>query len=467
MPKKLLGLLKYRYTCKLVILGILLTSTSCAVKVSEVPTPVILKPTFSNSGTQVLNNRWWQHFADPQLNALIEQALKNNFSLKAAFNRLQQTYAVANKSGAELIPNLNATIGSSQTTTDKFTNSNFSLGILASYEIDLWGRIRSNINANTLDVMASKADLHTAALSLSAEIALTWYRLIEQRKQLILLEQQIKINQNLAQVVEVRFQAGMATAADVLQQRQALASIEGDRHPVLASIRVFEHQLSILLGQDPTQLDALKATEFPQLPALPKTGLSADLIQRRPDLQKAYLTVQAADQRIAVAIADRLPKFSLSANMNTAAPDLQSLFNNWLATIAGNLLMPLVDGSRRLLEVERVQAKAREALNNYASVLLQASKEVEDALIQEQQQQNFLQSLIAQVQLSEQATEQIRLRYRHGAIDFLRVLSVFLSQQGLERQQLRAERELIEYRVHLYRALAGSFELPTSLLKQQ
>ena len=169
--------------------------------------------------------------------------------------------------------------------------------------------------------------------------------------------------------------------------------------------------------------------------------------------------MQASDQRVASAIADRFPKLSLSARVDTTAPDLQSLFNNWLATIAGNPVLPLIDGGRRIAEVERNQAASAETLNNYADALIKSIKEVEDALIQEHQQHQLINQLDKQVKLSQQATEQIRSRYVYGAIDFLRVLTALLSQQNLERSRLRAQQQLIDYRINLYRALAGGFPL--------
>ncbi|MGZ8153460.1 MAG: TolC family protein, partial [Methylovulum sp.] len=135
------------------------------------------------------------------------------------------------------------------------------------------------------------------------------------------------------------------------------------------------------------------------------------------------------------------------------------LFSNWLGTIAGNLLTPLVDGGFRIAEVERNRAAAAEALNDYANALLKAVQEIENALVQERQQQQLVASLDKQVQLSQQASEQIRSRYINGAMDFLRVLTAILSQQNLERSLLQAQQQLIDYRIALYRALSGGFPL--------
>lgn len=454
------------YVKSLALLLLLSATTSCSVDIKDVATPVILADKFSATGHTKSPDQWWLAFNDAALNRLIDQALNDNFTLLAAFNRLEQAQAVAKKSGAELIPAINGTFGSTQkkitdlSTTD---NNNFTLGLAASYELDLWGRIRANIHAAELDARSAQEDVASAAISLSAEIASTWYRLIEQRSQLKLLDSQIKINRDNVIMVTTRFRLGQATAADVFQQSQLLEFVIGNKLTVIANINVLKNQLSILIGKSPGTSTIPEQDRFPVLPPIPETGLSADLMLRRPDLRKAYFQIQAADQRVASAIADRFPKLSLAAGIDTSTPDLQSLFNNWMATIAGNLVMPLVDGGRRIAEVERNQAVSAEALNNYATTLLNAVKEVENALTQEHQQYQLVINLDKQVQLSQQASTQIRSRYVYGAMDFLRVLSALLSQQSLERDRLLAQQQLIDFRINLYRALSGSFPIMDSV----
>jgi NodT family efflux transporter outer membrane factor (OMF) lipoprotein len=440
----------------MLMLGLL---SACSVTVKELPLPVNLPAKFSATGQAKIQEKWWLAFEDVALNTICQQALAENFSLRATFNRLEQAKAIAKKAGAELIPQLNGTVLASSAAGDSARNNDFALGLAASYELDLWGRIRTANNAAKLDVNAAEEDVFSAALSLTAEVTTTWYRLVEQRQQLKLLDQQIEINRNNVTLVTVRFQGAQATAADVFQQQQLLESVLGSRYTVVATINVLENQLAVLVGKPPGRINLIELATFPQLPSLPDTGLSLALMQRRPDVRKAYFAVQAADQRIASAIADRFPKLSLSASVEASSPELQSLLNNWLATVAGNLVLPIIDGKRRVAEVERNQAISKEALNNYATSLLNAVQEVENALVQERQQRALVSNLEKQVQLAKQASSLIRLRYINGGIDFLRVLSALLSQQSLERNLLQAQVQLIEYRINLYRALAGRFPL--------
>lgn len=449
---------------KLVLTGfIIILLTSCSTTVKEFTPPITLTKDFSDSGSIPIAEKWWLAFEDPFLSDLIDQALSHNFNLLATYDRLAQARAIAKKTGAELIPQLNGSFASSRrisdTSSGQSTLDEFTAGFAASYELDLWGRIRSGIHAAELDEKAAMEDIQIAAITLSAEITSTWYKLIDQRLQSLLLDKQIKTNQDNVDILVTRFNLGQARAADVFQQQQLLQARIGDKTTVSANIKSFEYQLATLSGKPVHNLTLEDKNEFPALPPKPNTGLSSDLIQRRPDIRKAYLKIQAADQRIASAIADRFPKISLSANFNSSTPDLHNLFNNWLATLAGNLVLPIIDGHRRIAEVEKNQAIFSETVNQYGAVILSALQEVETALIQEQQQSLLLTSLDQQLKLSRLANEQVQLRYQYGDIDFLRVLSARLTLQTLERSRIRAERELIDFRINLYKALAGGWSL--------
>jgi len=430
---------------------------ACAITSDEVKSPVELPAQFSQSGSQRITAHWWQAFHDSELNKLCEQALAENFNLKAAYNQLQQAQAIAKQAGAPLIPQLNVSLIDNARITESDSTNLLSLGLgfATFYEVDLWGRISTAQNAATLDAQASQEDLNAAAISLTAKIASTWFKLLEQRQQLDLLDKQIAVNEKNVTLIGVRYQSGQAAAADVLQQKQLLESAQGNRLTVVATLKVLENQLTVLIGKSPNTVKFSQSHEFAALPNLPLINAPATVLQNRPDIKSAYLKIQAADQRVASAIADRFPKLSLSASFGTNSPSLQSFFNNWLATLAGNLVLPILDGGRRIAEVERNKAISTQLLNQYANSLLTAVGEVENALIQEKQQQLLVQNLTQQVQLAQESSERIRERYLFGAMDFLRVLSAQIAQQNLERSLLQAQQQLFDYRIALYKASAS------------
>ncbi|MFH1214986.1 MAG: TolC family protein [Pseudomonadota bacterium] len=436
----------------------------CGKEVTGVQAPLSIPGSFSATGIEPLPDKWWIVFQDEKLNGLIERSIAGNLSLQTAWDRLEQVRAVAGKSGAELFPEVNAAANLTHSATKHSgsatqTAATYMLGLGASYEIDLWGRARSTSQAARLDLLATGEDLQAASITLSAEVATAWYRLVEQQRQIELLQTQTATNEKYLDLVTYQFGTGQVPVTDVLQQRQILEASRADMINAETAGQLLVHQLAILSGSDPKSFQPLVPNTMTSPPPLPDTGLPAELLQRRPDIRRSYFRVQAADQRLSAAIADRFPKISLSANAETTGGNSNDLFNNWLATLAGNMIAPLFDGGRRQFEVARTENAAKEALHNYGQTILIAFKEVEDSLFAESQQRKMLDNIEKQLELSSLSTEQIKDRYIHGSMDFLRFLTALISHQELERSRIRAQRELIEHRINLCRALAGGWQL--------
>ncbi len=436
--------------------------SGCAPTARDVRPPVDIPATFSAEGQAPLPERWWRALGDDTLNTLIEEALEGNPGIWAAWARLDQAAAIARRTGANLMPSLSAQAEAARVFGSEpgQEDSGLLLGLAATYELDVWGRIRASRDAGLLDAAATEAQLRAVAISLSAEVALTWYLLVEAHGQLALLDAQIETSRQVLELVSLRFQQGQVGAVEVLRQGQAVEALRGERVRVLALAEVLAQQLAILRGRPPTTTAIADGrASFSPLPPLPATGLPAELIQRRPDVRSAMYAVQAADRRVAAAVAERFPRLSLSASAGTSAPDARDLFQNWFANLLANVVAPLFDGGLRAAEVDRARAAAAEALHTYGGVVLTAFGEVEAALVREQRQQELLQSLRTQLELSETALARARGGFAGGTTDYLTVLDVLRTHQQLERSLLTARREQVERRIELYRALAGGWDM--------
>ena len=452
-------------TTTLMLLFVSLGTMSCSPFRSSVQKSVNSPEGFSTTGTTLLPDKWWQSFGDPTLSDLVEWALVDNLSLRTAWDRLAQAAATARRTGAPLEPSLDLQ-GRGSRTVERFDSdfttyrTNLSLGIVASYELDLWGRIQSSYDAALLDVQASREQLRAAAVTLSAQVAITWYQLVEQYGQIELLREQLATNEKVLELISQQFRSGMVDgAADVLQQRQLVESVRGDIALAESQAALLEHQMAILLGQQPCAQIVPRVTDLIVLPPLPETGLPAELIQSRPDVRQAYDSLRAADLRTAVAVADCYPRVSLAAEVDTTGAALRDLFDNWLATLAANLTAPLFDADLRQAEVDRTRAVAMERLHTYGEAVLTALAEVEDALVQERKQRELLESLEKQIELSSQALENIRDRFLKRDVDYLRVLDALLRNQTLQRTHLAQRRRIVEIRIGLCRALAGGWAM--------
>jgi len=447
----------------LFFLASVIACTPAAKDYSSSP-PVALPSEFSQSGQRTLASHWWYDLEDTALNSLIDQALGNNFSLLIARQRLLQAQSLARQAGADLSPRLD-TVGTARKDWidrdgSSDSSSNLLLGLAADYELDLWGRLQSREQAAILDAQATSEDLQTAALSLAAQVANTWYLLAAGISQLELLERQQEINIMGLELIQLRFNAGQVGIADVLQQKELIEAKNGEKAEQRANISVLMHQLATLVGVSPGMLNLPGEPILIELQSLPVTGVPLDLLSNRPDIRSRYLTLLAADQRVATAVADQYPRISISADLNTSGSSTRDLFNNWLASLAANLVGPIIDGGQRQAEIDRSRALSREKLFSYSDTLITALKEVEDALVQENEQRLLINSLEIQLDLATRSLLSLRDRYKQGAEDYQRVLIALLSQQGLQRNLVIAHRQLIGYRIDLYRALGGQAVLP-------
>jgi len=442
---------------------------SCAV--SKRSMPVEVPDGFTSNGEAGLADKWWESFQDENLDFLVEKALGDNMTLLAAWDRLDQAMAVEGAEWAALWPELKAdfTISDSEHagSYDEGTYPNiamsdktsYMLAFTASYELDLWGRVRASRKAAGAELSATREDLDAAEITISGEVASTWYELVEWELQIKLLENQIEINEQYLELVELRFTNGLASAADVLQQRQQLESTKGEMPLALAQRDVLQHQLAVLTGEQPGKDLGLVAEALPELPPLPDTGVPADLLLRRPDVRSSRLRLEAADYRVKEAMANRLPKIGITLSAQDQEEDLETLFDNWLKNLAVNIAVPIIDAGRRKSEVIRTRAVASERLHDFGNTVLEALLEVENALVLESRQREYVESLDQQLETAQNTLYFTRDRFRNGDTDYLPVLTALQTLQSIERQNLQARRNLVSYRIQLYRALGGGWDI--------
>lgn len=447
---------KHAYTWLAVLLLAMLAG--CAQKELAVSLPVQDPPPFAPSGDALVPDRWWTTFGDWELNREVERSLGGNFALAAAVSRLRAAEAVAWRESSFLLPDVNGIADASGTyLTNAPNRSSFALGLEASYEVDLWGRIESRVEAEELRASATEADYQAVALTLTAEIARTWYALTEARAQLTLLDGQYATNLNGLKAQELRFGLGFIRSADVFRQRQLVESTREQVIVVQAQIDVLEHRLAVLQGLPPQYARYITGNTLPELPPPPATGLPAELLTRRPDVRRDYLAIWAANRDVASAISARYPRLNLFASVTTAAESPENLFRDWIVVTAGQLIAPLLDGGERRAEVARTSAVLHELVANYGQTVLAAYAEVEDALALERHQRARIESLNKQVDLAREASNQLREQYLIGDAEYLDVLTAITQEQRLQRDILSARLELILIRISLYLSLAGDF----------
>ena len=439
--------------------------TSCtpfapAARLGQEETP--LPDSFSiKDSIQDPKQRWWETVGDEELNSFVDEVLTDNQTLLSYWARLEKAQAQARKEGADLKPSLAGAAGASytriETDSSSVENENYSIGLVAGYEVDLWGRIRATNESALLSAEASREDLNTVAMTLAAEVTERWVAILSQRLQRLLLEQQLSNNETYLELVELRFRKSLASALDVFQQRQLVERSKAQLPLIEMQERMLQNQLAVLLGRMPNQSPVITRQELPVLDAVPDAGLPVQLLQNRPDIVAAFKRLEAVDQDLAAARADRLPALRLTGSVAYDSDKLDKVFYNWIANLAASVTAPVFDGGRRKAEVDIRQAEVQQQLAEYRKLVLSAVREVEDALIRETKIREHIGAVKNQLEAARNALKEAGTRYLNGLNDYLPVLTQILSVQGLESDLIQRQADLLIARVSLYRAIGGSW----------
>ena len=502
----------------------------------EDPAPPVTLPPQYGSGDEVAagdrptdGEGWWHAFGDAELDALIAAALADNLDLAAAWARLAQADAMAAAAGAPRWPQLGLEFTASRarrtfvgpsgpggaTASTAIETNSFGLSAPASFELDLFGRLGANARAAALDRAASAEDVRAMTVTLSAQVAETYFDRQEVIARRQVLARQEEINGTFFELVRLRFAQGLSSALDVYQQEQQVEAIRAQLVAAELQQVVLEQQLAVLTGRPPARRsddeaaaddadvgasdagdgpeertgandgaaagpptadgdapagssDAGVSPESPRvrllvttLPAPPALGVPTDLLDHRPDIRAARMRVEAADQRVGAAIAAYFPSLRLSGSIGFSATEIADLFADFVYSAIAAVQQSLFDGGQRGAEVDRHRAIVQERLAQYGKAVLGALLEIESALIQERLTGQRLTHLGRQAEIAEAALREARTRYREGLSDFLPVLTSLVSLQQSELALLAGERQLLAHRIQLSRALGGN--LPSEL----
>jgi NodT family efflux transporter outer membrane factor (OMF) lipoprotein len=413
---------------------------------------------FSSTGQESLPPAWWESFGDKELSAHINHAWQHHSSISKAWVALSLADSRLQQSRSGQWPSLNLGANGKREwreQTDASDSGSFSA--LAQYELDLWGKISSESAAAKMDRMASERDLTTAATTLAAQVCQTWWLLLEKQEQVRLLSEQESNTAHTLRMMESRFESGQIPLTDLLRQRQLFESRRSARIQAEAEFALTRNALHALRGESVLgQNDFVLPHTLPDLPSFPHIDDVGTVINRRPDLQAAWFAVRSADHLVAASIANRLPRITLGGSISSAFVDPLRLFDEWVKALTASLNLPIIDGGNRRADTRQRELRLEQALIHYHQIALDAIKEIEDAISQEQHLAKQLQSVDQQIALADQVRTQQLQSYLSGSTNYLEVLSSQDSWLSLQRNRIILRRSLLQQRTTLYRALGGN-----------
>ena len=411
----------------------------------------------------ISTDAWWKSFNDHELNQLMRQAFAQNLDLEIYLSRLEQAGALSRLRNASFWPTMDiGGAGGKEHYTilgDETTNTTYSASLAASYEVDLWGKLKAQRESGRAVQIAAEEDVYTFYLSLAAQIAETYYQVIEARAKNALNNEIIASFQETNDLVAQLYKHGVAPALDLYQAQQNLLSAQA-AHPLLqAEITTSMNQLSILLGHFPNEQSFGSLVALPDLNHSFTQGLTTDLLQNRPDVKAAFQRLQAADADVAAAIANRFPTIQLTGSYTGTSNDFNNILNsaNIFWNLLGGVTMPIIDGGRRRAVVAGRKAQFREKSAVYRKTVLKAFQEVEDALIQERAVDKQISIVLKREEVTKTTLELSLAKYNLGLTDFLQVLSAQSSHANASIAVISARRQRISSRIQLARALGGEW----------
>jgi NodT family efflux transporter outer membrane factor (OMF) lipoprotein len=399
---------------------------------------------------------WLAGFNDPQLDALVQEALANNPDLMVAAARVEQAAAYVKIAGASLYPAVQV-LGTASGKGGDAGGINY-IGLFANWELDLWGRVRAGREAATLQYTSAELDLAYARQSLAAMVAKSWFLASEARLQGALAAEMVRSAEQLLEMARVREKVGSGSELDTSLARASLESFRDAERQLRLAYEQSLRALELLAGRYPAAAESAPAA-LAALPGPVPAGLPSELLERRPDVVAAERRVAAAFYRKEEAKAAMLPRISLTAAVNSLSSDVVVLKerDNPVWGIGGKLAAPIFQGYALEGQVEVRTAEQKQAVAEYGRIGSKAFGEVEGALSAESAARDRQAILARGVADNQRAVELTEVRYRVGAGDLRAVTQQQLALYATRSALLRVQSEVLVQRVNLHLALGGSF----------
>ena len=442
-----------------------LSLSGCAALVPEPARPVLPAQWRNAPAAEAaaVDQDWWRSFGSAELTNLVQAARRQSLDVAAAEARMRQAEATTRVVGAELSPSLRADLNASRSArlggNAEVTGNSFTAGFAASYELDLWGRLRANRDAALATLQASTFDRDAVRLTLSAAVASSWLQSLALQERTAIGQRNLVSAERLQALVESRARAGAATSLEVARQqglvanqRRALASIHQQADDARTALQV-------LLGQ--TQAPEITGNRLAELtlPAI-GAGLPAELLTRRPDIARAEAQLASADANVLAARAALLPSVSLDTGLSGSGNTLRRVLDNPVYSLAAALTAPIFNAGRLAAGRDLAEARREELLANYRQSIVTAFGEVEIAL---NATTRLDEQLVAQTEELTQAERALALaesRYRAGAETPIVLLDTQRTLYATQDAAAQLKLARLQAAVALYRTLGGGWSRP-------
>lgn len=407
----------------------------------------------------LLANRtgWVQSFDDSQMSALVNEALTRNHSLAGSLAAVEQSEALARTARAAQLPSVDlGATGTGSFVPNAADSDSYTGSISASWQLDLWGRLRDRSKAAKADLRAAQEDYADLSLAIAGQTASAWVDLVSADEQVKLSEDEVKTRERSLRIVERRYKNGVSTSLDVRLARSALATAKASQAFQKQQRANASRRLEVLVGRYPA--DQIRVDDnLPVLGDMPNPGNPADLLTRRPDVRAQEARLKAAGFRVSDARKAILPSLSLSGGAGTSGGSFSDIFDvdAAAASLVGSLTQPLFAGGSIRANIDRNNAVAKQRLESYAQTVLVAWREVEDTLDSEHYLANRESALQEAATEADEAEKLAEREYARGIGTIFELLDAQRRRINAQTQLISARAARVNNRIDLFMALGG------------
>ena len=413
--------------------------------------------------------RWWTVFGDPVLDRLIEEAGRSNYDLRIAMARVEEARAFVGVVSGELYPQVGASADAQRSRISENvlplpggqTQNSFSVGVGATWEIDVFGRIRRSIEAATAEYQATEEDRNDVLIAVYAEVARNYIALRTAQTRLEASLHNIESQREIVELTKTRFKYGLASDLDVAQAEQVLAASEAVVPEIQIRLDAALHALAVLLGREPGALagELSEPGPIPEVPDEVAVGVPADLVRRRPDIRRAERQLAAQTARIGIATAELYPRFNILGLFGLGSGNTSALFTSGSQTytLGGGVTWNLFAGGSIRSQIRVEDARAQQYLLRYEQTVLEALRQVEDSLVAVAE---FSKRRAALARNTEAAERSLRLAlelYKDGLRDFQSTLDAERALFDAVNRMADADGGAALALVSLYQSLGGGW----------
>jgi outer membrane protein, multidrug efflux system len=443
------------------IVFLLLTLTACTVgpDYSRPEVEVLQEWTVAYSAAADLSNAvWWRQFEDPVLDDLIDRAVRNNLDLRIAAARVDQYLGQLDTTRAQFFPQVGAGVNVSTQRTAGLTTESSQAGINATWELDLWGRIRRANEAARARLLASEQGRRAVLMTLVANVSSNYIALRGLDRQLAIARKTEKAYAETFDLFSLRFEYGTISQLQLSQARSLYESARQAVPRFESLVRQQENLLAVLVGQLPGGMPRGKEIDRLPAPGIP-AGIPSTLLERRPDILQAEQNLVAANAQIGVARAAYFPTISLTGVLGSVSGDLGNLFAGGTESrsLSGGLAGPLLNFGAVSGQVAQSEALQQQALLQYRQTILNAFREVEDALVKTTKGREEFAAQKNQVEALAMTADLARLQFDQGTVDYLQVLDAERSLFAAQLEMVQKEIDLLGSLIAVYKAMGGGW----------